>query len=702
MAEIFLAREARSAAGISRRHVVIKRVLPHVASDRRFVEMFFDEARIATKLSHPGICHVYEFGEVAGSSFLALEWIDGVSLGKLIRSARETGGVPAPIAVSICAVIADALHYAHTLKGDDGAPLQIIHRDVSPQNIMVSYEGHAKLLDFGIAKATTQQTKTQSGQVKGKFAYMSPQQCSGEAIDHRADIWSLGVCLYEALTGRPLYHRKTQYETMRCVLEDPVPTLTHFFPNLSGLDEIVQRCLSKSPDDRFQDASELCLALKQWLTTHQHTVTASELSGYLATVFKPTARQAPIVDSTPFGQSFNTLSPPKRSSIPSLMAPARPSGQPPHFSSSKSLPPPKASKPVPPSRTQNLEPVDVSFEQILDSQDDMPTKVTYPPTAPEPANSEVPTALDVLGSVPESQRPSAIAVHSQKGTEVAQPQKKKRSAVWLLVAALAMVLFGGIAWLGYSVYQGLEPQATNQLSDVTEAPSSDDSAENSAVDQPTGSSTTPTTPSPEGAPSIAKDDETSKPVGANSSPKLSSMTITSVPSGASVLIDGRRKGTTPLTVNEVKVGSRSVTLSLSGYQSYRQTIVIEAGTPASLSVELDKRKSMRAAGAKNDASKTPNSGTATMTVVAPEPKSPTTETKKTGTLSVNTRPWSKVFVNGKLLGTTPIGRVTLPAGSVTLRLVDRDGNEHKKRVRIKADDTNRAFFDLQPTPPAAP
>src|SRR5262249_34683409 len=153
------------------RLLAIKRILPHVADDPKFVEMFLDEARLAIQLSHPNICHIYEFGGLEGAYFIAMEWIAGRPLGKIGRPARSIKGVPVETGVRIIANVAEALHYAHTARDANGTPLHIVHRDCTPHNIMVSYDGRVKLLDFGIAKAESASTKTEAGVVKGKFAY---------------------------------------------------------------------------------------------------------------------------------------------------------------------------------------------------------------------------------------------------------------------------------------------------------------------------------------------------------------------------------------------------------------------------------------------------------------------------------------------------------------------------------------------------
>jgi serine/threonine-protein kinase len=277
MAEVFLARET-TAVGVTRL-VAIKRVLPHIGEDPTFVEMFLDEARIAVMLSHPNICHLYAVEAAGASSFLVMEYVDGLSLAELIVRARGRSMLPVDVVVRVAAHVADALHYAHVATDEAGRQLNIVHRDVSPSNIMLGRDGRVKLLDFGVAKARTHATKTRSGVVKGKFAYMAPQQCLGHPVDGRADVFALGICLWEALAGRALFQRDTEYATMSAVLQDPVPSLRLLRPDVpDDLEAIVRRALAKQPDQRFQSALEFQLALEGWLSAHAAFVTASHIA----------------------------------------------------------------------------------------------------------------------------------------------------------------------------------------------------------------------------------------------------------------------------------------------------------------------------------------------------------------------------------------------------------------------------------------
>ena len=294
MAEILLARQ-RAAGGASRL-VVIKKILKQVAENEAFVEMFLHEARIALGFNHPNICAVHEFGQQDDTYFIAMEWVNGVSLKQIFDRARERSErIPIEVAVRIIAEAASALHYAHRAKAEDGSPLNLVHRDVTPDNIMVSFDGAVKLLDFGIAKAATQTTKTQAGELKGKFPYMAPEQYTGLEVDGRADLFSLGVSLFEVLTGQTLYHRATDYETVTAIVVDPrVPSLHDVDPGLpEPLDAIVRRSLAKEPDGRLDSAGQMVQLLERFLVERGEVVRAAQLVQYVRRLFPERADQAP-------------------------------------------------------------------------------------------------------------------------------------------------------------------------------------------------------------------------------------------------------------------------------------------------------------------------------------------------------------------------------------------------------------------------
>lgn len=284
MAEVWLAKQT----GIEgfNRHVVIKQILPHLAEDPEFVQMFLNEAKIASRFNHPNIAQIYDLGSENGSYFIAMEFIHGEDLGKVMRRAWTSGQwVARHIALRIVADTCQGLYYAHTRIDEQGRPLKVVHRDISPQNILISFDGAVKLVDFGIAKAADQVSLTKSGAIKGKFAYMAPEQAGGKAIDGRTDIFALGLVLYELVTGvRPL-KRESELATLQAALDGRIdaPSLVAEVP--AEIDDVVMRALARSPDDRYRDAREFHTALEQYLVAHKEMATSVQVSDLMETLF---------------------------------------------------------------------------------------------------------------------------------------------------------------------------------------------------------------------------------------------------------------------------------------------------------------------------------------------------------------------------------------------------------------------------------
>ena len=257
MAEIFLA-SLQGAQGFQKK-VVLKRILPQFGTDPQFVSMFIDEAVIAARLTHPNVVQIYDFGDVDGVYFIAMEYVDGADLRQLVRNAVTKGRLLLPAEVAalgegICA----GLSYAHNFADDDGTPLRIIHRDISPHNIMVSRSGEAKVTDFGIAKAEARATRTATGTIKGKVAYMAPEQARGEPIDKRCDQFAVGLVLWEALTGERMFRGDSDLEMIRQVVAcdtRPPSDLRAGVP--SELDAIIMRSLRREREHRYDDLTEM-------------------------------------------------------------------------------------------------------------------------------------------------------------------------------------------------------------------------------------------------------------------------------------------------------------------------------------------------------------------------------------------------------------------------------------------------------------
>ncbi|HRC58507.1 MAG TPA: serine/threonine-protein kinase, partial [Kofleriaceae bacterium] len=281
MGEIFLAR-LEGAAGFEKLYVV-KRILPHLAGDGHFRTMLIDEARIASKLSHPSICQVYELGETDGELYIVMEYLEGVTLLPLLRYAARQGR-PLELGMVACVIsqVTEALHYAHELRDRDGTFLNIIHRDVTPSNIVITESGVAKVLDFGIAKAKNVSTETQTGTVKGKHAYMAPEQLRGQIIDRRVDVYAVGVLLYEMLALRRLFQRRTDYLTLQAVMEHPVPDIRTFRPDASSaLSAALGRALHRDRSERYETVRQLGAAVGDAIAAQDRVWTPSQLGEQL-------------------------------------------------------------------------------------------------------------------------------------------------------------------------------------------------------------------------------------------------------------------------------------------------------------------------------------------------------------------------------------------------------------------------------------
>jgi serine/threonine-protein kinase len=256
MATLFLA-QRRGAAGFQR-FVAIKVVHPHLASDPAFVRMFVDEALLSARIVHPNVVHVEELGEAEGTYFLVMEYVHGCSLSLLVRAlARRKRMLAVDIATHIAMKVADGLHAAHETRGDRGELLGVVHRDVSPQNVLLSYQGHVKLIDFGIAKAAGRSQQTEAGSIKGKFRYMAPEQAWGRAVDRRSDVFALGIVLWELLAARPLFEAENDLLVLEKVRHPRVEPPSVYAPHVPPeLDAVVLSALAEDPDARPATAQE--------------------------------------------------------------------------------------------------------------------------------------------------------------------------------------------------------------------------------------------------------------------------------------------------------------------------------------------------------------------------------------------------------------------------------------------------------------
>ncbi|RLB48241.1 MAG: hypothetical protein DRH23_09065 [Deltaproteobacteria bacterium] len=512
MAEILLTRHASTDG--DHRFMVVKRILPHFEQDNDFVQMFLDEARIGMQLKHPNIIQFHQFGADEGSHFIVMEWVNGVPLGRMIRKARKSGGVGLPIAIRIGVDVARALHYAHIANDEHGEPFNIVHRDVSPHNIMIGYAGAVKLLDFGIAKADHRAHKTQAGVVKGKFAYMAPEQCTAGQADHRLDIFALGVCLFETLTGRSLYRRQTEAATMRAVIMDPVPSLKERLPDVPDeLDQILQKALAKEAADRFATAEEFANELERFGKSHQQFATQREVADFIRKVFPEEFTRGPRVDTVPFGASI-TLD----------------------MHHAKDLDSSKSYVSQMPGAIRELEIDGAGAGLDLGHLLDAPIVAPLPPPDAEPeaegAQLSQRSTRDAPKAVPHRARP--------KGGSVG-PKRPSRLG-WKQFAMLTLLLLGGTA-VAYDQTDGVK-DAFGNIEGMFED---------------------------KGPPEVAVDDN---PLLREHGARI---LVASSPPGAKVFLDGKEQGVTPVALTGLMHGDYRVRVEAPGFASWATKVEVTHG-----------------------------------------------------------------------------------------------------------------------------
>ncbi|MFP2911643.1 serine/threonine protein kinase, partial [Pyxidicoccus sp. 3LFB2] len=285
MGAVYLARQ-KGPVGFQKL-LVLKRLLPHLSEDDEFIQMFLDEGRIAAHLNHPNIAQIYDLGDVDGQYFIAMEYVHGEAVGPLGQRALARK-VTIPLGLK-CRIIADAaagLDGAHNARSPSGRKLALIHRDVSPQNVLVGFNGGVKIIDFGVAKASGKLSQTMVGTIKGKHAYMSPEQARGEPLDHRSDVFGLGTVFYELLTQTRLFKRDSEFATLKAVVGAKLVPPSEVVPDVpKALDAIVLKALARKRDERFSTAGELQLALEEFLMQEKLHATHAHLAAFMQDLY---------------------------------------------------------------------------------------------------------------------------------------------------------------------------------------------------------------------------------------------------------------------------------------------------------------------------------------------------------------------------------------------------------------------------------
>ncbi len=303
MAEIFLARQT-GVGGFSRL-VCIKRILSHLGERKDFVDMFWDEAQIAAQLNHPNIVQVYDVEQDSESIYIIMEYIRGEDLRRVYNQEVHRGHViPPTIAAHVGMTVASGLDFAHRQTGSNGEPLGIVHRDISPQNVIISYEGYIKLVDFGVAKAYNKVAQTKSGVLKGKYSYMSPEQATGDKVDGRSDVFALGITLYEVTTGTRLFKKASEVDTLNAVVACEVTPPSQVLPQYdTDLEAILMRALKRDPDQRYQTAGEMEADLENYLHRRGRSTSAATLAEYMHDLFADKLADEALFGGSPWDET---------------------------------------------------------------------------------------------------------------------------------------------------------------------------------------------------------------------------------------------------------------------------------------------------------------------------------------------------------------------------------------------------------------
>lgn len=294
MAQIWLAVQ-RGPHGFEKT-AVLKVILPELCTNDEFVQMFLDEARLAAGLDHSNVVRIYDFGEVNGQYYLAMEHLPGEDLASIMQSSKRAERmVPVATACDIIVGAATGLHFAHELTDASGRPLNVVHRDVSPSNVIVTYHGTVKLVDFGIARAESNITKTAAGTLKGKVAYVSPEQAAGDVLDRRSDVFALGTVLYELVTLQRPFKRESDLATLKAVVSAPIPVPSSIRPQVPpALDAIILKAMERDLEERYQSAAELADALAGFLVSQQYVRSERALAEFMTGLFEADRRMGKL------------------------------------------------------------------------------------------------------------------------------------------------------------------------------------------------------------------------------------------------------------------------------------------------------------------------------------------------------------------------------------------------------------------------
>ncbi len=648
MAEVFLAR-AEGPGGFQK-SVVIKRILPDLAEDGRFVEMFLNEARLAALLNHPNIVQVYDFGEEDSAYFIAMEYIQGESVRNALLHFRDAGRpFPVRAAAQIAVGVCEGLHYAHELCDQNGVSYNIIHRDVTPENILISSSGIPKIVDFGIAKASSNTNRTEAGTMKGKYAYMAPEQIRGHGADRRLDVYAVGVCLYELLAGRKPFDGEP-LQLLHAILEGRIPPIAALNPAVPReLSDLVAISMAVDPERRFPDAHRMGDAIEDWLLATGKRVSAVELAHLVAEVAKE-RKGARRIDQTSGPKGVPGFPPEGVLSMGASPAGRRPSGAGQRASA------------------EAADAVATVFEAVAIDGD----------------HEDTPTDLgEGFGPTVESENRTRIRSSMAKAAvDDAPPEPIVRAPLGSRRLILALGSLGALAVLAvgwFALRRGAPPARAPLAAVVEERPSPAAPATAPAPAPPPAPAASPPPPVPPEATAVAPAPAPPTPAPAPPAQPDGAQTVAATsPPPRAAPIEGGRGGSTPSGPVQPRQGRGFLTVRSSPWCDVYLDGTKIGVTPISR-YELPSGRHFLVL-------KNQKEGAYRETSVKVEPGREAKEALVfgQGTLDIRVQPWAQVFVDGKPLGMTPLKPLALLAGTHELRLVNHEiGKEETRRVAIR-------------------
>ncbi|ABF89972.1 serine/threonine protein kinase Pkn6 [Myxococcus xanthus DK 1622] len=681
MAEVFLAKAA-GPRGFEKT-LVLKRILPHLAEDAAFVEMFLGEARLAAQLEHPNIVQIFDFGEAEGSFFLAMEFIDGPNLRKLVKRAAEEA-LPPAFCAKVVAAAAEGLAYAHEFRDvETGEPLGLIHRDVSPDNILVSRQGAVKVVDFGIAKVAGQGHRTLTGVVKGKVAYMPPEQLQAKAMDRRVDVYALGVVLYELLTGKRPFDATTDVSVMQAILFESFIPVSARRPDVPvALQQVLDKALAKDRERRYADCRALQDDLERFVLSTGEPVGAYQIAQRIAQ-WVPEVAAAPAMTPSQGGSKGAVASQAKADARSASMV------SPPVDSTSPTTPMPRslvAPVEVPADSTSPTTPMPVAIGGVVQaleprSSPQQDTLQSYPVVVKTPA-------LRADASARGASRPRAQSRAS--GVKVQAPQARDEDVV--AMAAASSPPSGGASPAPTTPEDADDAVHTRSTEYAATVPSGRPGGRiagivGAVVALLVGGAVTV----------MRGDDSEVSPVRVNPPP------LTHLPREPAVPSQGGRNVPQEKPAANVNAGARD---SNDGAQAKPQVSTDVSVVPQEPHVARDATTPEAGLPTVKDAPPE-NGGAASKegsAVVAkrepakasgdPEPnpsrvreRAPTQKVAAVakGRLEFRIRPYAVVSLDGKVLGQTPFAAVEVPEGRHTVRLVNKElGKDVTRTVDVKA------------------